>query len=104
MNLASLTTTLPMLLVRMLGIFLVIGVLILAVYLLNKVTHHSDEPYVKYKQTGPAANAGPVFCWLYQTDSLATKTMPVARGPTWVPMVAPIWLVRTPSSFRFWVR
>ena len=32
------------LLVGMLGIFLVIGVLILAVYLLNKVTHHSDEP------------------------------------------------------------
>lgn len=43
MNLASLTTTLPMLLVGMLGIFLVIGVLILAVYLLNKVTHRSDE-------------------------------------------------------------
>lgn len=43
MNLASLATTLPMLLVGMLGIFLVIGVLILAVYLLNKVTHRSDE-------------------------------------------------------------
>lgn len=43
MNLASLTATLPMLLVGMLGIFLVIGVLILAVYLLNKVTHRSDE-------------------------------------------------------------
>ena len=39
MNLASLSTTLPMLLVGMLGIFLVIGVIILAVYLLNKVTH-----------------------------------------------------------------
>ncbi|WP_298737057.1 OadG-related small transporter subunit [uncultured Subdoligranulum sp.] len=39
MNLASLTTTLPMLLVGMLGIFLVIGVIILAVTLLNKLTH-----------------------------------------------------------------
>lgn len=43
MNIASLATTLPMMLVGMLGIFIVIGVLILAVYLLNKVTHHSDE-------------------------------------------------------------
>lgn len=39
MNVTSLSTTLPMLLVGMLGIFLVIGVIILAVYLLNKVTH-----------------------------------------------------------------
>ena len=39
MNLASLTTTLPMLLVGMLGIFLVIGVIILAVTLLNKRPH-----------------------------------------------------------------
>ena len=43
MNVASLATTLPMLLVGMLGIFLVIGVIILAVYLLNKVTRHSDK-------------------------------------------------------------
>ena len=43
MNIASLATTLPMLLVGMLGIFIVIGVIILAVYLLNQVTHHSDE-------------------------------------------------------------
>ena len=43
MNFASLATTLPMLLVGMLGIFIVIGVIILAVYLLNRVTHHSDE-------------------------------------------------------------
>lgn len=43
MNIASLATTLPMMLVGMLGIFIVIGVLILAVYLLNKVTHHSEE-------------------------------------------------------------
>ncbi|WP_346669288.1 oxaloacetate decarboxylase [uncultured Subdoligranulum sp.] len=43
MNIASLATTLPMLLVGMLGIFIVIGVIILAVYLLNRVTHHSDE-------------------------------------------------------------
>lgn len=43
MNLASLATTLPMMLVGMLGIFLVIGVIILAVYLLNKVTHGKDE-------------------------------------------------------------
>ena len=43
MNIASLATTLPMMLVGMLGIFLVIGFIILAVYLLNKVTHHSDE-------------------------------------------------------------
>lgn len=43
MNIASLATTLPMMLVGMLGIFLVIGVIILAVYLLNKVTHPGDE-------------------------------------------------------------
>ena len=43
MNIASFATTLPMLLVGMLGIFIVIGVIILAVYLLNRVTHHSDE-------------------------------------------------------------
>ena len=43
MNIASLAATLPMLLVGMLGIFIVIGVIILAVYLLNRVTHHSDE-------------------------------------------------------------
>ena len=43
MNFASLATTLPMLLVGMLGIFLVISVIILAVYLLNKVTRHSDK-------------------------------------------------------------
>ena len=42
MNLASLTTTLPMLLVGMLGIFLVIGVIILAVTLLNKLTHNDS--------------------------------------------------------------
>ena len=38
MNLASLAATLPMMLVGMLGIFRVIGVIILAVYLLNKIT------------------------------------------------------------------
>ena len=38
MNLASLATTLPMMLVGMLGIFLVIGVISLAVCLLNKIT------------------------------------------------------------------
>lgn len=45
MNIASLSTTLPMMLVGMLGIFLVIGVIILAVYLLNKVTssHESKD-------------------------------------------------------------
>ena len=43
MNFASLATTLPMLVVGMLGIFLVIRVIILAVYLLNKVTRHSDK-------------------------------------------------------------
>ena len=37
MNVASLATTLPMLLVGMLGIFLVIGVIILVVTLLNKI-------------------------------------------------------------------
>ncbi len=44
MSFASLATTLPMMLVGMLGIFLVIGVIILAVYLLNKVTSsHKKE-------------------------------------------------------------
>ena len=43
MNIASLATTLPMLLVGMLGIFIVIGAIILAVYLLTRATHHSDE-------------------------------------------------------------
>lgn len=38
MNIASLASTLPMMLVGMLGIFLVIGVIILAVYLLNRLT------------------------------------------------------------------
>ena len=37
MNIASLASTLPMLLVGMLGIFLVIGVIILAVCLLNLI-------------------------------------------------------------------
>jgi len=48
MNVASLATTLPMMLVGMLGIFLVIGVIILAVMLLNEVTRpggdHKEEP------------------------------------------------------------
>lgn len=43
MNLVSLAITLPMLLVGLLGIFLVIGVIILAVYLLNKVTGGKNE-------------------------------------------------------------
>lgn len=37
MNVASLSQTLPMLLAGMAGIFLVLGVLILAVYLLNRL-------------------------------------------------------------------
>lgn len=36
LNFASLASTLPMMLVGMVGIFIVIGVVILAVYLLNK--------------------------------------------------------------------
>ena len=37
LNVASLATTLPIMLVGMLGIFLVIGVIILAVYLLQRM-------------------------------------------------------------------
>lgn len=37
MNVASLSTTLPMLLVGMAGVFLVIGLLVLAVTVLNKL-------------------------------------------------------------------
>ncbi len=43
MNMASLASTLPMMLVGMLGIFLVIGVIILAVYLLNRLTAKKDD-------------------------------------------------------------
>ena len=43
MNIASLASTLPMMLVGMLGIFLVIGVIILAVCLLNRLTAKKDE-------------------------------------------------------------
>ena len=43
MNVASLATTLPMLLVGMLGIFLVIGVIILVVTLLNKIVSSKGE-------------------------------------------------------------
>ncbi|HJG28386.1 MAG: OadG-related small transporter subunit [Gemmiger sp.] len=43
MNVASLATTLPMLLVGMLGIFLVIGVIILVVTLLNKIFSSKGE-------------------------------------------------------------
>lgn len=43
MNIASLASTLPMMLVGMLGIFLVIGVIILAVYLLNRLTEKKDD-------------------------------------------------------------
>ena len=43
MNIASLASTLPMMLVGMLGIFLVIGVIILAVYLLNRLTAKQDD-------------------------------------------------------------
>lgn len=43
MNVASLATTLPMLLVGMLGIFLVIGVIILVVSLLNKIFSRKGE-------------------------------------------------------------
>lgn len=43
MNIASLASTLPMMLVGMLGIFLVIGVIILAVYLLNRMTAKKDD-------------------------------------------------------------
>ena len=59
MNIASLATTLPMLLVGMLGIFIVIGVIILAVYLLNRVTHHSDEScFLPHKKPrGPVRGA-----------------------------------------------
>ena len=38
MNVTSLATTLPILLAGMLGIFLVIGLIILVVYLLHKFT------------------------------------------------------------------
>lgn len=44
MNVGSLATTLPMMLVGMVGIFLVIGVIILAVMLLNKVTRSDSDP------------------------------------------------------------
>lgn len=43
LNLASLTHTLPMLIVGMAGIFLVIGVLILTVTLLNRVTEKKEQ-------------------------------------------------------------
>ena len=43
MNMASLASTLPMMLVGMLGIFLVIGVIILAVYLLNRLTQKKGK-------------------------------------------------------------
>ena len=43
MNIASLASTLPMMLVGMLGIFLVIGVIILAVCLLNRLTAKKDH-------------------------------------------------------------
>ena len=43
MNIASLASTLPMMLVGMLGIFLVIGVIILAVCLLNRLTEKKDD-------------------------------------------------------------
>lgn len=43
MNVSSLATTLPMLLVGMLGIFLVIGVIILVVSLLNKIFSRKGE-------------------------------------------------------------
>lgn len=43
MNVASLATTMPMLLVGMLGIFLVIGVIILVVTLLNKIFSSKGE-------------------------------------------------------------
>lgn len=43
MNIASLASTLPMMLVGMLGIFLVIGVIILAVYLLNRLTAKKND-------------------------------------------------------------
>lgn len=42
MNLASWTTTLPVMLIGMVGIFIVIGVIILAVYLLGKVISKKD--------------------------------------------------------------
>ena len=43
MNIASLASTLPMMLVGMLGIFLVIGGIILAGYLLNRLTAKKDD-------------------------------------------------------------
>lgn len=41
-NAASWMTTLPLMLIGMVGIFLVIGVIILAVYLLGKLTSKKD--------------------------------------------------------------
>lgn len=42
MYLSSWTTTLPIMLIGMVGIFIVIGVIILAVYLLQKLTSKKD--------------------------------------------------------------
>lgn len=42
MNLASWATTLPIMLIGMVGIFIVIGVIILAVYLLQKLTNKKN--------------------------------------------------------------
>lgn len=42
MNLASISTTLPIMLIGMVGIFIVIGVIILSVYLLGKLTNKKD--------------------------------------------------------------
>ena len=39
LHLSSWTATLPILVIRMVGILLVMGVLVLAVMLLNKLTH-----------------------------------------------------------------
>ena len=84
MNVASLATTLPMLLVGMLGIFLVIGVIILVVTLLNKISSSKGEYSSQYPQTPRQLFPPGAFLYLsfYQAGSLATKTMPTARGPT----------------------
>ena len=101
MSTALLPVTLSMLCAGMAGIFLVLGVLVLGVYALNKLFQRKIKKASPNReaQFAGASMARPCILFCY---SFATNTTPTTPGPTWVPMVGPSWATRPPVSWRFW--
>ena len=103
MSTALLPVTLSMLCAGMAGIFLVLGVLALGGYALNKFFSGKQKSFSEWRSsTYRGGHCSPLLFYILQVYSFATNTTPTTPGPTWVPMVGPSWATRPPVSWRFW--